>query len=102
MGLFQRVMETTRRRTRGLSQNSQCLTHSVGQAMGVSVISRRLIIFFTTFIAWCVTLASSFKDGACTAATSRVLLHLILIWNTIQCWNGGKLVLLLSFPSSPI
>ncbi|KAF9022741.1 hypothetical protein BDZ89DRAFT_196076 [Hymenopellis radicata] len=73
---------------------------SVGQAMGVIIISRCLIIFFTTLIAWCgltwhigFTVQNRFSwgmYGSYIPLTQRVLLN--FIWNAIQCWNGGKLV----------
>lgn len=73
---------------------------SVGQAMMVIVISRALVVAFSTLIAWCglewhigFTIQNRFTWGMCGSyipLLQRILLN--FIWNAVQCWNGGRLV----------
>ncbi|KAK0449149.1 permease for cytosine/purines, uracil, thiamine, allantoin-domain-containing protein [Armillaria borealis] len=73
---------------------------SVGQSMGVILICRFVIGFFSTAIAWCglrwhigFTIQNRYSwgmRGSYVPLLQRVLLN--FIWNAIQCWNGGKLV----------
>ncbi|KAF4971310.1 hypothetical protein FSARC_1829 [Fusarium sarcochroum] len=73
---------------------------SVGQAMGIIIISRFIVSFFACVTGWCgltwhvgFTVQNRFTwglRGAYIPLLQRCLLN--FIWNALQCWNGGKLV----------
>ncbi|KAL1689819.1 permease for cytosine/purines, uracil, thiamine, allantoin-domain-containing protein [Schizophyllum commune] len=73
---------------------------SVGQSMGVIIVSRAIVCLFASLVAWCglrwhvgFTIQNRFSwgmRGSYIPLIQRVMLN--FIWNAIQCWNGGKLV----------
>lgn len=73
---------------------------SVGQSMGVIVVSRALIALSSTAIAWCglkwhigFTVQNRFTwglRGSYIPLLQRILLN--FIWTAVQCWNGGRLI----------
>ncbi|KAH7076955.1 NCS1 nucleoside transporter family protein-like protein [Paraphoma chrysanthemicola] len=73
---------------------------SVPQSMLIIVISRLLIALFSTLIAWIglkwhigFTVQNRYSwgmVGSYIPLSQRVLLN--VIWNAVQCWNGGRLI----------
>ncbi|KAL5116926.1 hypothetical protein ACEQ8H_005143 [Pleosporales sp. CAS-2024a] len=73
---------------------------SVPQAMLIIVMSRFLISFFSTLVAWAglkwhigFTVQNRYSwglRGSYIPLLQRILLN--FIWNAVQCWNGGRLL----------
>lgn len=73
---------------------------SVGQAMGVIIVSNAIIYLFATLVARCglrwhigFTLQNRFTwgmRGSFIPLLQRVLLN--FIWTAVQCWNGGRFI----------
>lgn len=71
----------------------------MAQAMAVIITGRFLITLFSTLIAWCglkwhigFTIQNRFSwgmRGSYIPLLQRNLLN--IIWNAVQCWNGGRL-----------
>lgn len=74
---------------------------SVGQAMAIIVIARLVVSLFSIVVGWCgLTWHIGFSvqnrftwgmRGSYIPLLQRCLLN--FIWNALQAWNGGKLVM---------
>ncbi|TLD11019.1 hypothetical protein PgNI_05440 [Pyricularia grisea] len=74
---------------------------SVGQAMGIIIVSRLIVSLFSIIVGWCgLTWHIGFSvqnrftwgmRGSYIPLLQRCLLN--FIWNALQAWNGGKLVM---------